>query len=58
MGKTFSIVGFVWLGVIAFNLAFWWVIASAITSGIKTASNQCNETYQIESVVNGNFFCK
>lgn len=48
----------VWIGVLVFNLAVWWTVTSAITSGVKVFQNHCGKTYQIESVVNGNFFCE
>jgi hypothetical protein len=34
-----------------------WVVASLITSGLKASTNNCNETYVIESFANGTWFC-
>ena len=42
------------LFVIFLNL---WVIPSAITSGIKAISHDCDKTYRVEVVWNGNWFC-
>lgn len=35
-----------------------YVAGSVITSGLKSYNKECNVTYDIESVVNGNWFCK
>lgn len=35
----------------------WWVIASAVTSGVKAVSDDCGTEYKIESVVAGDWFC-
>jgi len=37
-----------------FNL---WVIPSAITSGIKAVSDKCGQTYPVEKVWSGDWFC-
>lgn len=34
-----------------------WIVASAITSGIKAASDSCGKRYVIEAVVGGDWFC-
>lgn len=39
------------------NLGGLWLIASGVTSGIKAASENCGQTYVIEKVVAGDWFC-
>lgn len=39
------------------NLLIAWVLASAVTSGVKVAKDDCGKTYGIESVVSGDWFC-
>jgi len=34
-----------------------WVAGSAMTSGVKAVSESCNETYPIETVFAGDWFC-
>jgi hypothetical protein len=34
-----------------------WLVGSLLTSGIKAISGHCGQTYGIESVVSGNWFC-
>lgn len=47
--------------VFAINMAIWaaiiWAGGSAITSGIKTAKDDCGKTYGIEKVLDGDWFC-
>lgn len=45
---------------IMFNIAIAWVIASSLTSVFKSAKNDCDKVYNIESVLllNGDFFCE
>lgn len=34
-----------------------WVIGSGLTSGIKAISGSCGQTYPVESIFSGNWFC-
>jgi hypothetical protein len=34
-----------------------WVVGSVLTSGIKAGTKQCGQTYPIEKVLGGNWFC-
>lgn len=34
-----------------------WVIPSAVTSGIKSISDDCGKTYPVESFFSGDWFC-
>lgn len=34
-----------------------WVAASAVTSGVKALSNECDSRYPVEALVHGNWFC-
>lgn len=43
--------------VLAVNVGLLWLTASAITSGVKALSEDCGQTYGVESVVSGNWFC-
>lgn len=39
------------------SIAGVWVAGSAITSGIKAGTKSCGQTYAIESIVSGDWFC-
>lgn len=43
--------------IVCANLAFGWVVGSAITSGIKAATNDCGTNYVAERFFQGNWFC-
>lgn len=45
------------LFILSFNLLIFWVVASAGTSLIKIAKDDCDKRYKIESVVSGDWFC-
>jgi hypothetical protein len=34
-----------------------WIVGSLLTSSIKVVSHDCGQTYSIEKVVSGNWFC-
>lgn len=34
-----------------------YIVGSALTSGIKAATQQCGKTYPVEAVLSGNWFC-
>jgi hypothetical protein len=34
-----------------------WLVGSLITSTVKTVSHDCGQTYPVERVVSGNWFC-
>lgn len=35
-----------------------WLVGSVLTSVVKAATNNCGETYVVEKVLKGNWFCK
>ena len=43
--------------VILGNVGIAWVGASAVTSAIKAVSGNCGQTYGVEPVIQGNWFC-
>lgn len=45
------------LVVVLLNVGALWLIASGVTSGVKAASENCGQTYAIEKVVAGDWFC-
>lgn len=59
---AFAIVATGFLAVIAVCVAIacapTWVVASAITSGIKAVSDDCGKTYKVEVVLGGDWFCE
>jgi hypothetical protein len=68
MGRRFddtfigALVGLVLFGGwIVFCLALvalkFWLIGSLLTSGIKAAKDDCGQTYSVESVLSGDWFC-
>lgn len=52
-GFTLIPIAFVLLGLF-FNF---YVIPCAVVSGVKAISNDCNKTYPVEKVWQGNWFC-
>ena len=42
---------------ICIKLAVVWFVLSLITSGLKAATHNCGQTWGIEVVVPGNWFC-
>ena len=48
---------FVLLAQLAFYVAVFWFCASTLTSTVKAVTNDCNETYIVEKVVSGSWFC-
>lgn len=43
--------------ILLLGLGSTWVCASALTSGIKAATNDCGKTYPVEAVLGGDWFC-
>lgn len=39
------------------NFIAFWLIGSAVTSGVKSISDDCGKTYRVEKVLAGNWFC-
>lgn len=39
------------------NLCLGWVIGSAVTSGVKAGTDNCGQTYVVEKVLAGDWFC-
>jgi len=51
---------FVFIQAIVVLFALWfnfWVIPSAVTSGVKAISDSCGKTYPVEKIWSGNWFC-
>lgn len=42
---------------LCFVLVVAWVCGSALTSGIKAGTSNCGQTYSVESVFSGDWFC-
>ena len=43
--------------VITMNVVGAWILASAFTSGIKAATDDCGQRYPVEVVLGGDWFC-
>lgn len=59
--SVFTAIG-AYLGILLFNLAWSllvvWLVCSAITSVVKSSTDNCGTVYRIESVgVSGNWLC-
>lgn len=54
MGAAF----FVWCAfILCVGLCALWVLASAVTSGVKAGTENCGQTYVVENVLSGDWFC-
>lgn len=42
---------------VVINAVIVWVAGSAITSGVKSLSDDCGKTYPVEAVFSGDWFC-
>jgi hypothetical protein len=51
-------VGAIWTIIcVMFFVAMVWVAGSALTSGVKVGTDQCGQTYPLEAVFSGDWFC-
>ena len=42
---------------VSIYLGIFWAGGSAVTSGVKAVTNNCGNTYPVETVLSGNWFC-
>ena len=56
--STVMSVGVIWAIIcVIFMVIAVWVGGSVLVSGVKSVKNQCGQTYPMESVFSGDWFC-
>lgn len=51
-------IGMLWLFRFICNVMFCWAVVSAIASMFKNVAGECDQTYNIEKILNCNLFCQ